>query len=444
MSSTDLAGSSTTAQAAAGIRHRQPTAEKRTTTTHRPGRTDMPPPPTIPNRSGAHDTGATRSRTVSTESHNERLFQSDSMAARGPTRPPPSTAMHADSRPLRTQGTGATSGPRRVAPVVALPDQPVRSRTGPIRPATSMAGIPSARQDGVEMPQRVVGGARRVPRIPPPEPPAATEAKQGPKREGAHTEARPPPAQRPVRATASVESLRTTRTAPSAESRSVTTTTKSREVVAPKGKQPSKPVATKATEKAKPVPKPVSMQRPGASHARAVSSDSKGVTVKRGGHARSTSRDDRAVVPSEESKENEHKEREARQKADKQVVAQAAEVPLPPSPKQEPAPPPADVPLPPSPGPELAKQRPAVPKVEITSDSPTTPDRPRDADARALPVAQTPISALVADIERGFLFTHGDPLSPAQNYADQKSGYSLPMLPPLRALRTSRLSDIAE
>lgn len=293
------------------------------------------------------------------------------------------------------------------------------------------------------MPQRVVGGARRVPRVPPPEPTAATDAKPGPKREVVQAEARTAGSHRPVRATPSVESLRTTRTAPTAESRTATAAAKTREVAAQKGKQPSKPAATKATEKAKPVPKPVPTQRPGASHARAASGESKGVTVKRGGHARSTSRD-KAAVPAEESKENEHEAREARKKADKQVVAQAAEVPLPPSPKQEPAPPPTDVPLPPSPGPQPAQERPVVPKIEVTTHSPATPDRPREAAGRAPPVAQTPISALVADIERGFLFTPGDPLSPAQNYADQKGGYGLPMLPPLRALRTSRLSDIAE
>ena len=290
------------------------------------------------------------------------------------------------------------------------------------------------------MPHRVVGGARRVPRVPPPGPQAAMDAKPGPKHEVVQSEARPVVAQRPTRATPSVESLKPTKAASNGESRNATTTSsRNREVVAQKGKQPSRPVVTKAAEKAKPVPQAVSTQRSGASHVRGVSNDSKGVMVKRGGHARSTSRG-KAAVPADDSKENEHEA----DKADKQDTAKAAEVPLPPSPKQEPIPPPAEVPLPPSPGPQQAQERPVVPTVEITTDSPATPDRPRDVLARGPPVAQTPISALVADIERGFLFTPGDPLSPAQNYADQKSGYSLPMLPPLRALRTSRLSDIAE
>lgn len=324
--------------------------------------------------------------------------------------------------------------------MTAALDQPARSRTGPMRPATSMAAMPPSRHEGGEVPHRVVGGARRVPRMPPPDPPAATDAKPGPKHEVVQAESRVAAPQRSVRATPSVESLKTTRAASSAESRSAAATAKSREVVAQKGKQPSKPPTTKATEKAKPVPKPVSTQRSGPSHARATSSE-KGVTVKREGHTRSTSRD-KAVVPAEESKENEHEAHEAHQKVDKQDVVQAAEVPLPSSPKQEPAPPPTDVPLPPSPGPQPAQQRPVVPKVEITTSGPETPDRP--TFERGPPVAQTPISALVADIERGFLFTPGDPLSPAQNYADQKGGCGLPMLPPLRALRTSRLSDIAE
>lgn len=342
-------------------------------------------------------------------------------------------------------------------------EQPVRSRTGPIRPATSMAAMPPSRQD--EVPHRVVGGARRVPRMPPPEPTAATDVKPGSKREVVQVDSKGTVSQRPVRATPSVESQRpvraapsvdsvkTTRAAPSAEPRTAAVTAKGREVVTQKGKQPSKPVTTKATEKAKPITKPASTQRAGASHARTASSD-KGVTVKRGGHVRSNSRD-KAVVLAEESKENEHEAHEVDQIVGKEDVEQATEVPLPPSPKQEPAPPPTDVPLPPevplppdvplppSPEPQPAQVRPVVPRVEITTSGPATPDRPRDFEHSPL-VAQTPISALFADIERGFLFTPVDPLSPAQNYAEQKGSSGLPMLPPLRALRTSRLSDIAE
>ncbi|TFY50762.1 hypothetical protein EVJ58_g10899 [Rhodofomes roseus] len=417
-SSSDLVGSS--AHSTAATRQRQISgAGAASTQRSAAARTNMPPPAIVPSRSGrpvvaADEKGKSRPQRANTDPSEDRLFQST--PAEAPSRSVSSTtATRPDPGPLRPQG--GTSGPRRAAPVSredAPQDQAGRGRTGPIRPATSMAAMPPSRPDAADRPQRVVGGARRVPRMPPPEtqPTASSDAKHG-----ADVAERTAPIP-----------LGPVKTSHGADARGGAAA----KAVAQKSK-PTKPAVTKANERAKPIPKTESTHRAGTSHGSTTQKgrNDKFVPAKRGGHSRSVSRDKTAG----ESKENVHE----RGKEVPESAAQPAEIPLPPSPRQNATVPPSEVPLPPSP--QQAQCRPVVPKVEISND-PATPDRPRSALERVGTVAQTPISALVADIERGFLFTPGDPLSPAQGYAEQKS--SVPVLPPLRALRTSRLSDITE
>ncbi|KZT72036.1 hypothetical protein DAEQUDRAFT_53697 [Daedalea quercina L-15889] len=414
-SSSDLAGS--TANPAVTARQRQFSGERRPVPAppHRSavGRTDMPPPLIVPSKSVprlamASDGGSSRAGGAPVESGSDKLFQSDSTAACGPSRPTTATGSNrrTDSRPLRPQGS-STSGPKRPAAPISQDGsqgQPSRSRTGPIRPVSSMAAIPPSRQDAPEMPHRVVGGARRVPRMPPPDPPSTTVANRGER-----TESKASASFKPVMPPRSVEP-------------SGATTAKG---VAPKGKQ-NKPV-TKATEKAKPISKAASTHRVGT----------RAANEKRAGQAPPGSCNETGVAAAE-SKGNKHDTVEGDQKSDKDVRI-PAEIPLPPSPPQNTVLPPSEVPLPSNP--QQIQTRPTEPKVEIAT-GPATPDRSHSGFANVGTVAQTPISALVADIELGFLFTPGDPLSPAQGYADQAANF--PVLPPLRALRTSRLSDITE
>lgn len=103
-----------------------------------------------------------------------------------------------------------------------------------------------------------------------------------------------------------------------------------------------------------------------------------------------------------------------------QKEALPEETPLPPSPIDTAA----SIPLPPSPKVPLDKVEDIV--------TPATPTRSIASNHRPAVCEQTPISALVADIEREFLFTPYSPISPAQPYLPHPP--VLPLFQPLRAL----------
>ncbi|KAH9935439.1 uncharacterized protein B0H18DRAFT_412757 [Fomitopsis serialis] len=336
-SSSDLAGS--TAQSTAIARQRQISGDRRHVAApsgrSAAGRTDMPPPSIVPSRSGANigaagDMGKGRVQGITKDSSDDRLFQST--PAEAPSRSATSTSTTAsrqvDSGPFRPQAQGSTSGPRRPVVRQDVPqDPPGRSRTGPIRPVSSMAAMPPSRQEVAERPHRVVGGARRVPRVLPPEPEPQPAAVPEVKRGGDNAERKPQAPLGPAKRSRSAEPRGGV---------------PAKVAVVPKTRQ-VKPAVPKANERAKPIPKAETTQRAGVSHGSTTAQkgrSDKTLPPKRGGHAPSGSRDATAVAA--ESKEN---KREGGDEVS-QSATQPTEIPLPPSPHHDAAPalPPTDVP----------------------------------------------------------------------------------------------------
>ncbi|EED77467.1 predicted protein [Postia placenta Mad-698-R] len=315
-------------------------------------KSDMAPPVFIPKRP---DSAAT---TTSNHEHDDDvLFKSEprvaaSVPGSSSTMPerPRTISQSQPQRPPSSTGTLNARGPMRQP----IPQEPPRGvRSGPIRPGTMGApgGQPTERKERVasEKLKTVIVLLNEKPKPAPPQP------SEKPK---------------PV---------------PSRTKSSVTAGTKSSNAKTASG----------------------SADQKSSAHAK---------TVKSKGDAKVA----KAAVASVESRPSRQTHARARSKTPALVPVQVplppspgpgdapALVPLPPSPDLRELEIPALVPLPPSPPP--SPPIPPAPVVEIPR--PVTPKRTLGHLA-PLAVEQTPISALVADIQRGFLFTPFTPFTPA-------------------------------
>lgn len=406
----------------------------------RKARGDMPPPAIVPVRPPS--AGPQRIGAPSPDLPNPSDPRGPSTIKRPLTTRAAASTSHREgpTRPARAEAT-ATAGPTRPVTQKEL----TASSSGPIRP---LARPTSAREDSGDRRDRVMGGARRV-LLPIPSAPAAQAEEMTSSRSMAHS----------MSELSTQSTPRTDRTA-----------TKEADVKTKRPAPPpsSKPGVSKAQEKAVPVPATNSREQPKAAAStreRAASSTTQTASSKQassrsvgrsGDATRATSQSTaraKASSTREQSKDSKStrgrpppaqpvpaSKREAkpsvtiRQKPSKASHQEKlpAEVPLPPSPVAE-----ASVPLPPSPqvqAQEVAK--PIEPEHTAAPDdaTPTRPtylvpespcDDPETPRANALQklgqqfaIEQTPISSLVADIQRGFVFTPGKPLPPLESYME--------------------------
>ncbi|PIL36065.1 hypothetical protein GSI_01725 [Ganoderma sinense ZZ0214-1] len=405
---------------------------------------DMPPPDFIPTRS----------------------------ADAGPQRPMSATELHFPTH-HHTTSERPMSGPQRVMRAdVAQPggsSTTAAVRTGPIRPA--VFSLKSEDDPTVEKKERVVGGARRVLRMPEATEPAEDKAKAA--------AAPVAPSSKPIRprvistskstpaiplqvastreeaakklassagaSSRSGTSTKTTTAAPTTKpSRTATSSTLtqptagSRARIAEKGQVDKDKAKTKVSSKTGLAAAP--RAGPGTS-----------ITVRdRAARAVSKSKPAPTKVATKPSQRAPSKSRSSPEVPEVVPEVAPTEVPLPESPKlaatpsREPSPPPlisldtpensvalpaapeptaaptptavdpvpnpADIPLPSSTSGDLSAVSPSEPTIVISE--PHTPT-PQPRPPRRAEIEQTPISALVASIQRGFLSMHGStPLSP--------------------------------
>ncbi|TBU64452.1 clasp N terminal-domain-containing protein [Dichomitus squalens] len=403
----------------------------------------------------------------------------------GPQRPMSATELHFPAH--HTGLERPPSGPQRVIrPDAAQPggsSATNAARTGPIRPAV-FAMKSAGPDDGMEKKERVVGGARRVLRMPEAAEPAphagadekgkaaAAAASSRPVRPRVISTSRSTPAIPLQSAPAREDAARARKLASSVGASARGGASTAAPTAAPTarlGRMASAAAATQATagsrarasekaqdrvaDKDKPktkVPsKPSAAPRPGPGTS---------VTVRdRTNRAVSKSKADPAKPSTKDSQKTSSKPRSSPEVPEAAETVSPAEVPLPESPKLAPdvppceaSPPPlisfdtpdrqdtppaaperaaspapadaipssmgptpnaAEIPIPAATPGELTPT-PVVPSVNVTE--PSTPTRAEQPyGRRTAEVEQTPISALVASIQRGFLSMHGStPLSP--------------------------------
>ena len=382
----------------------------------------------------------------------------------GPQRPMSATELHFPVH--HTTSERPMSGPQRVirpdGSQAGTSSATNAIRTGPIRPA--VFSLKSEDGPSVEKKERVVGGARRVLRMPETTEPAEDKGK---------TAAAPvAPASKPVRprvistskstpaiplqaAAVREEAAKKLASSAGASSRGGTSTKTKATTTAPAAKpnrtasstltQPTAGSKARVAEKGKPdvdkakIKVPSKVALPAAPRAGPGTS----ITVR--------DRAARAVSKSKPAPTKPSQRAPSKPRSSPEVPEVApAEVPLPESPKvsaapsressppplisldtpensvalpaapeptvapaptvMDPVPNPADIPLPSSTPGELSAASPSEPTIVISEPHTPTPQRP---SRRAVEVEQTPISALVASIQRGFLSMNGStPLSP--------------------------------
>ncbi|KII86620.1 hypothetical protein PLICRDRAFT_699931 [Plicaturopsis crispa FD-325 SS-3] len=427
-------------------------------------RRDMPPPDIIPVRPAPAPASRPPSRPVS---------QASSRSGDGPIRPRSAADavlphVQAAQPPRLNQSAGA---PPLRRPPVRPPQQQdsAAARSGPIRPPGGFRQ--AAKPEAGAAPQRVTGGARRVPRPPTPEEPvAAAPAKRA-------RPAQPEPAQRSTtameeptakRARTISRPARPTVAAsnPEVSHKSTHSTTTGRTLTASTS---SRPGVTKANEKAKPVAKPAAAAS-SSSSARAEPAKPRAggatqptlaqlartkplVTKKAEPAAPKASWGRPAVTkkasaPALKGKASAPALKGKSTAADKKpAVVVPASVPLPPSPvpealedEKEETPVPAavvdvgepadeehieeaqvDTPASASPTPDASESESSSrsesveePTVSLQTP-PDSPSRPKNVQL-PLDAMRTPVSALISSIEQGFLFSPASPLSPPQSY----------------------------
>ncbi|GBE80961.1 clasp N terminal-domain-containing protein [Sparassis latifolia] len=384
----------------------------------KPGRTavtDMAPPNNVPIRT--RDT-----QTVSTGEPGKSSGQDMSAMRRGPSRPGPMTTMASASHSQSTSGSNShpESGRPEAEPrtTATRPPENYGGKSGPLRPLSDDACKTPLTHDTLDKSGRVVGGARRVLLT------HATDCAQsgtfGPKHKdvvAGETSSHAPSLPTSIDLNASIG------------------TTSTQDSVAPlkriNVKDNGKPVPIAQASAAKAIALPLSGTTTEDEHlpkgrgGRLAPSLSKASTVRKGpkgakpvwGRAAASVKVNAA---SRVSPEISNKMVQNKLPSERVVGLQTLpeETPLPPSPIE--AKNPTSVPLPPSPTLRPFAERTPT-RATIVEKTPTpilfveetiTPQRQPNANDVLSNAEQTPISALVASIEQGFLFTPGAPLSP--------------------------------